>query len=145
MQTLFDEIYDIVLVQINDYRLDSLDMDNLRVYLRGHLISSIPRFTECEEDLTYTLAETPIGDSFDNELSPIVKNILADYVVLSWMNENIQDVSQFALHLQGRDYKVYSESENLKQRIAMRDEAYERLRQLITDYQLLKVGHDYRW
>lgn len=136
MATSFEEIYDLALVMINDYRLNNLykvDADAFLTHMQGLLINAIPMAEEgCEKALDYNLS----SGTFTNNLSNKVKKILADALVIVWFERITNDVTQVNALLQGRDKKTHSVAQNLKEKSEYLDRMREKLRQDITDYQI---------
>lgn len=135
MGTPFSNIYDLCLVDIRDYRLDYLYDNNqqaLYSYLEGLLIKSIPKFVGCLESLEYNVSTS----TFNNVLSLKAQDILADYMVITWMEQNTNDATQINLKLQGRDKKSHQSSTNLKEKSERLDRMREKVRQDECDYQL---------
>lgn len=136
MATPFTEIYDLSMIIINDYRLNHLyktDQESFYKYMEGLLIKSIPKFvSDCQTDLGYDIETS----SFNNDLSLIEKDILANFVAITWFESVIQDITQVNLHLQGKDKKNYSEAQNLKEKSEYFDRLREKVRQQICDYQV---------
>ena len=137
--TTFDDIEDLALVTIRDYKIDNLatsDPTAFQTYMDSFLVSAVPKFTSCLQSLDYSLATR----TFSSILSNIEQDILANLLVVEWMTAETQNVTQFNLHLQNREYKVYAESENLKQKSEYLDRAREKAHQLATEYQLLNIS-----
>ncbi|MBQ0141305.1 MAG: hypothetical protein KBT06_00645 [Prevotellaceae bacterium] len=134
MATQFSEIYDLALVVIRDYKLENLyrvDEEAFYVYLQGFLINAIPEFTGCHQSLEYSIDSS----SFVSDLTYQEKSILAKFMVIKWLEKEINDITQINLHLQGRDFKMNSEASNLKEKSEYLDRLREKVNQSITDYQ----------
>lgn len=135
MGTPFDDIYDLAMMVITDYRLDYLyetDPGAFRNQFQGWLMKAISKFDGSLTSLDYDLERK----SFNCELSHKEKDILAEYIVLLWFEMNLNDTTQVNLQLQGRDKKRNAESSNLKEKSNYFDRLREKVRQDITDYQL---------
>jgi hypothetical protein len=140
-------VYDLFLVSVRDYKLDLLyqddednDTTNFPTYLQGFLIRAIPKFTNCTKDMTnYTLTTTP---QFNVTLSLIEKVILADLMVIEWLNKEINDVTQFNLHLSNADFKTYAEANNLKEKSERADKLREKVDKDMLDYGLAAIDWD---
>ena len=116
MATTYDEIYDLALVTIRDYKLDELyasSPTDFRAYMEGFLIRAIPKFTNCRQDLEN---RDDVLKTFSVDLDFMEKNILAELTVLTWFEKEVQNVTQFNLHLNDTDFKRYAESNNLKEK-----------------------------
>lgn len=139
MGTTFDEIEDLALIELQDYKIVNLaktDMTALRTYLDGLVIRSVPKFAQCLQSTEYDIALRQFNSVFTN----IEKEILAEYVAITWMTSIVQDVTQFNLHLQNKEFKIFSEAENLKQKSEYLDRMREKARQLTTDYQIVNIN-----
>lgn len=133
--TSFSDIYDMALITINDYRINSLfesDEEAFYLYMRGLLLRSIPKFIGCKKNLEYSIDD----EEFLEDLSKKEIDILSDLICITWLESNTNDATQINLHLQGRDQKTFSESQNLKEKASRLDEMREKFRQDVTDYQL---------
>ena len=76
MATLYDDIIDLALISIRDYKLDKLyniDEDSFRTVMIGFLTRAIPNFDNCKADLTNQNEE-----GFIDDLNIYEKDILAD-------------------------------------------------------------------
>ena len=134
MATPFDNIIDKALVVIRDYGLDALyetDSTAFAGVLQGYLLKGVPRFTECLQPLTYD-TET---QSFDSDLNNIEIDILADWTVISWYEDCLNDVLEFKEPLQDKEFKRLATGQNLKQRQEYLTNLYTRVRQNATNYQ----------
>ena len=138
MGSKFSEIFDLFMVQIKDWRLQSLYESStldFEVYLSGFLMLSIPQFQEvCNQSLSH--------DEETREFTEILtldnKTILSKLMVEKWLEKEVQDVNQMNLHLQDRDFKVYSESQNLKEKSLHLDKTKEYNSQTMTVYSYSK-------
>lgn len=133
MSTPFSNIIDRALVVIRDYGLDSLyakDEDAFIGVMQNYLLKGVPRFIECTKDLSYDTTE----QAFDADLSDVEIDILADYVVISWYEDNINDVLEFKEPLQDREFKRLATGQNLKPRQDYLTMLYTRVKQNTTNY-----------
>lgn len=148
MGTRFEEIYDLALVVIQDYKLNNIYKTNPEVFytfMRGLLTVGIPDFNGCLNDLSYNYEEIETLNEgqtikvkryyFINELTLKEKSILSKIVVYNWFKNKVQDVTQFQLHLSTRDFQIKSEQANLKQKSEYLDKLKEDYLQEINEYQ----------
>jgi hypothetical protein len=141
MGTLFSEVYDVFLMDIQDYRLDNLHETNITqftLFLKGLLVTSKDLFNSSFVDLSYTNATDANGvdDSYFNEtLTSKEISILAMYVTYRWMERECNDIRQFSLHMSTRDFKIASEANNLKQKVEWCDQLRERVNYEVIQYQ----------
>lgn len=114
MSTNYNEVYDLFLVQIKDWKLDALydtSVSDFETYLQGFLVLTIPEFTEfSDQDLTRNDATSV----FTETLTDKNKQMLASMMVKEWLSKEIQDVRQIKLHVGDKDFRVASEANNLR-------------------------------
>lgn len=139
MPTSFDEIIDIALVTVRDYKLDKLfnqSEQNFITYCDGFLVSAIPNFTQCQQSLSYNLENR----EFEVTLTELEKRILSDLWVIAWWEKELQDASQIQAKLQvSSSFTSHSAAQNLKEKATYLDGLREKVRQKITDYQLQNI------
>lgn len=145
MGSKFSEIFDLFMVQVKDWRLQSLYESStldFEVYLSGFLMLSIPQF---EEVCNQNLAHNEETKEFTETLTLDNKTILSKLMVEKWLEKEVQDVNQMNLHLQDRDFKVYSESQNLKEKSLHLDKTKEYNSQTMTVYSYSKSTDWANW
>lgn len=142
--TLFTDIYDLFLVSVRDYKIDLLyqssvqnNTNDFENYLQGFLIKAIPKFTKCKKNLyNYVLSPTA---QFNETLDLNEQVILSNLTAIEWFEKEINDVTQFNLHLNNTDFKHYAESQNLKEKSDRADKLREKIAQDMTDYEIGNV------
>lgn len=130
MVTFKDVLDRVYTTLFTDYKLDNLiqvDEQAFYDFLGGFLVNSIDMFDGCLTDLSYhEIEETVVKDNalvtvtnyaFDNELTSKEIYILSLGVALGWYKKQLDDVTQFKLHLSNKDFKSYSEQQNLQRRL----------------------------
>lgn len=134
--TEFDDIIDLALVEISDYRIDKLwakSEEEFKTYVDGFLITAIPLFHQCRQPLTYDASNR----SFTSDLTSSEKSILAKLWVIQWYARDNQFFALYRQHLQNSgSFKNHSESQNLKEHSAYIDKLREEVNRLIVAYQL---------
>lgn len=129
----------------NDYKLNNLyNVNKIDFYefLSGFLENSCDMFNGCLSSLAYHYETVVIdGDSmemgvFDEELSSKEIYILCLGVCIGWFNYHILDVTQFQLHLSNREFKAYSEANNLKVKQETYNTLFENFNKEIMEYQM---------
>ena len=126
-KNILDRVYTTL---FTDYKLDNLiqvDEQAFYDFLGGFLVNSIDMFDGCLSDLSYHEIEETIEKdgalvtvtnyAFDNELTSKEIYILSLGVALGWYRKQLDDVTQFKLHLSNKDFKSYSEQQNLQRRL----------------------------
>lgn len=133
--TSFDDVIDLALVTVNDYRLSKLATQGIvefNTYVDGLLISAIPLFPECKQDLSYNLDER----TFDSDLTNLEKSILANLWIIQWYARDNQTYALYRQHLQATSsFKNHSESQNLKENSIYLDKLREELDRQKVAYQ----------
>lgn len=112
--TPYSDIFDLFMVSVRDYKLDNLfvaSTPNFERYLTGFLVKSIPDFDNCKKDLE---DRSDTDKVFNLDLNTLEKVILSNIMIYQWFIKETQDVTQFNLHLNDTDFKMYSEAQNLK-------------------------------
>lgn len=134
--TSFDEIIDLALVTVNDYRLSKLaeqGEENFNTYVDGFLISSIPYFPECRQSLDFDEEQR----QFESDLTNLEKSILANLWIIQWYSRDNQTYALYRQHLQSASsFKNHSESQNLKENSIYLDKLREELDRQKISYQL---------
>lgn len=77
---------------------------------------------------------------FNRELTSKEIYILALGVSIGWYKMQLDDVTQYALHLSSRNFKSYSEQANLAKRLERLNVMEENLSKEITNYQLANIN-----
>jgi len=77
-----------------------------------------------------------INNVFASVLTLSEKVILSDLTVIQWMTTKILDVTQLNNFLSDADFKMYSNANNLKEKINVQNILIERVNQNITKYSL---------
>nr|DAZ67930.1 MAG TPA: hypothetical protein [Caudoviricetes sp.] len=142
MATSFDVIGQRALSVIDDYKLRKLYDANIALFhdkIDGWVISSAAKFIECEQPLTY---DSELRQ-FDEDLTNLEIQILAEYWVIYWWRGETDVATQIAQKL-----KVPSSfqmdgvsSQNFKEKQNVIDKLEEDVDRLIHDkYQLLYLS-----
>lgn len=135
MTTDYTDIFDLFMMNIKDWKLESLfntSPDDFENVLQGYMVVSLPKFTNCNQ----SLARNDSTKQFTETLSEQNKNIIASLMVEKWLEREVQDIRQMALHVQDRDFKSYAEANNLKEKSAHWSKILELNSQALVDYSL---------
>jgi hypothetical protein len=131
--TPLSEVFDLFMQTVTDYRLITLletsesDFEN---FLQAWLIFSINDFYVCDQSLVYD-GTTKV---FTDTLTADNKVILATLMMKYWLQKLVNDVTQMNLHITDRDFKIASESQNLREKTAHLNIVKEQCSQLLNDY-----------
>lgn len=134
--TTFEEIYDLALVSFKDWRLDKLyvvDQPSFLLTMQSLLLKAIPNFDGCISDLyDYNLTTK----QFNSTLNLDEQVILSNFVVLEWMESQINDKRQQGLLLNDNDFKHSSEANVSTSKTAVRDKFREENERKLYRYSL---------
>lgn len=137
--TQFDEVIDLGLTSIDDYKLTKLYNQSYTKFLKvcdSYLIAAIPNFSRCKQSLDYDITNR----QFVNQLTNDEISILADFWVMEWFKKETLDSRKINNLLQSSgSFKTHSNSENLKVKNTSFDGLREKVAQKITDYQLKDI------
>ena len=149
-KNILDRVYTTL---FTDYKLDKLveiDEQAFYDYLGGFLVNAVDYFDSALTDLSYHPVKEVIEKDnklvevtnyvFDNELTSKEIYILSLGVALGWYKKQLDDVTQFRLHLSNKDFKSYSEQQNLQRRLERLGAMEEDLSEEITKYQLANLS-----
>jgi len=132
--TAYSSIYDLFLQQIKDWKLDALysaDPTEFEIYLEGFLILVLPAFAEhCDQDLS----RDDDARLFTEDLTDENKSILAMMMTEQWLMKEVQDIRQMNLHIVDKDFKTFSEAQNLREKSNYLITIRERISQTINEY-----------
>ena len=148
-KNILDRVYTTL---FTDYKLDNLvqvDEQAFYDFLGGVLVNSIDMFDGCLSDLSYHSISRVIEKDnkfititdyvFDNELTSKEVYILSLGVALGWYKKQLDDVTQFKLHLSNKDFKSYSEQQNLQRRLERLGAMEEDFSEEVQKYQLSNI------
>ena len=149
-KNILDRVYTTL---FTDYKLDNLvqvDEQAFYDFLGGFLVNSIDMFDNCLSDLSYHAEKRVIEKDnkfitvtdyvFDNELTSKEIYILSLGVALGWYKKQLDDVTQFKLHLSNKDFKSYSEQQNLQRRLERLGAMEEDFSEEIQKYQITNLN-----
>lgn len=143
--TTFNNVIDRAMFLQQDYRLDKLyvnDNKSFTMFITQFLLNSIDTFDGVLDSLSYH--SEVIDDNtiyiFDRDLTSKEIYILALGISIEWMSNNLLDITQMNLHLSTRDFKAFSEANNLQRKSEVLNTMRENYYKNITDYQLNNIS-----
>lgn len=138
--TSFNDVIDLALVTVDDYKLIKLMQQSEEEFLEycdGFLIRAIPNFFQCRQSLEYDVDNRV----FESDLTPVEISILADFWAIEWLTKEVQNSAQFQLKLKVNNaFTFNSEAQNLKEKTSWLDRLRERVWQKIVDYQVSNLS-----
>ena len=133
--TSYDDIIDLALLSIQDYRLNKLAIDDpaqFKLVLEGFMVRAIPHFDNCMKDLSDRDDEARV---FNVSLTDEEKSIIADWTVIMWHDKEIADTRQITAMLQNnKEAHRYSEANLLDKKQSLRVQKREDVGQRQTSY-----------
>lgn len=153
MTTPYEDIFDLFMMQVEDYRLVELFQSEtpeeedeeappeeepappnpLSVYLTGFLILAISEFPTCTQDLSNRDDEAM---EFLFDMSEINKKILSKLMVKEWLGKELKDILQMRWNITDHDFKHYSEAQNTKSKSDVLEILREECSQMIMEYDI---------
>lgn len=134
--TKFEDIYKLFLGSIQDYSLSDLFVKNSDVaedMMETFLIRGLPGFINCQKDISDL---DMVNKSFRVGLTLEEQRIVADLMLLAWLDRRVTNVLQMDLKLQDNDFKTFSEEKNLREKSMYADRIREKVSQEMVDYGL---------
>lgn len=137
MGTEYSEIFDLALMSIKDYKINNLystSQEDFLEIMQGFLNRAIPGFTNCKKDLS---DRNNITRTFNIILDDTEKGILADLIVIEWLNRETNDASQITAMLQNKqEAHRGSEAQNLNAKSSRQNQLVEMVGNKMTRYGL---------
>jgi hypothetical protein len=133
--TPFSTVFDSFSMLVNDYRLTALyqtSVTDFQTYLQGWLEHAVLDFDVCDQSLAF---DTTVG-YFAVTLTDKNILLLARFMVKYWLEKEVNDVTQMSIHIQDRDFKTFSEAQNLQAKTSYLMTVKEELSQTLVDYGL---------
>lgn len=116
--TSFSTVYDSFLSKVTDDMYMELYPSETEALLGTLLISAIPSFEFPRVNLFDYDAS---GFTFNIELSPEEINILAVYMIVEWMGQQLANVENVRMKYSGSDFKVTSQANHMDKILKIRD------------------------
>jgi len=134
LATAYSDIYDRFLIQVKDWKIDALyatSPTDMETYLEGFLVLSVPVFVPFADQ---SLARNDSTGEFTETLTDENITVLATLMTEQWLLKEIQDIRQINLHVTDKDFKTYSEGQNLREKSSYLTIVREKLSQILVDY-----------
>ena len=124
MATKFSEVYNLFLAKVTDDMYMELTIEDTKKLLQDLLIASIFKFEFPRVDLT-EYKEIDGEMSFIADVSVEEQNILATYMVVEWIGQQLASVEMTRLKYSGSDFKFTSQANHLQKVLVLKKD-YER-------------------
>ena len=112
MATSYEEIYNLAANKITDPEIALLLPEDIEELFHGYLISAIPKFRKCKNDLSNRDDELR---QFNVDLLDVEKEILAILVVREWLQPQLYSALLTKQVFSDKEQKYYSQSSHLSE------------------------------
>ena len=135
--TPFSEIYTIFLSKITDDMYMQLTPEDTYKILKELLISALPKFEFPRQSLSYTYIEEQVEQDgfqednprieyvFENKLTDEEMNIIATYMIVEWIGQQLASVENVRMKYSGSDFKFTSQANHMQKLLQLKKD-YER-------------------
>lgn len=132
MNTSFEEVYDIFISKIEDYKIVTVDITDLYEEYEKFLSSSFSKFKirTNQDDIHMDFN----NKSFSSELTYLEKEILAYGMIVSWREPYVNNIENMAMRMNTKDYSQYSQANHLKELSELKKTAESDFDYWITQY-----------
>jgi hypothetical protein len=143
LATTTTEIADLFLSRISDYRLDTIFNSSgslvLNTYMEPWIFDSIVEFDGiCNQVLNYTPTSGSVSDGFFSvDLTMKNKIVLSQIMVVYWLEHTVSDILQLSNALQDRDFRTFSQAQNLDAKQKYLAAKREEVSQILNNYSYL--------
>jgi hypothetical protein len=139
MGTTLDQILDLFLSLINDYRLTGIFTASgsmaFSIYAEPWILFAVTELSPISnQPLNYTQTSGSQIGYFDTVLNMENQLLLAQICVKYWLMKSVQDVLQFNLTISDHDFKTYSQAQNLQIKQQYYIAKKEEIAQMLTEY-----------
>jgi hypothetical protein len=131
MSTSFDTVFQRFLNKVTDSDLASLLPDTIDSIMISFLQSAIVRFRKCKQNLEdYDL----VLMQFNVDLSLTEIEILANWMRLEWLDQQVNRIELLRQSLSSKDYAMYSQANHLSSLISLREATFKDVLSLMKYY-----------
>ena len=131
MATSYEEIYNLAANKITDPEIALLLPEDIEELFYGYLISAIPKFRKCKNDLSNRDDELR---QFNVDLLDVEKEILAILVVREWLQPQLYSALLTKQVFSDKEQKYYSQSSHLSELRALDETLKIEAQKLSRDY-----------
>ena len=129
--TPFDDVYEMFLSKITDDMYMELTPEDTYKILQELLLSALPKFEFPRQDLSLTEAEEQQDGNviykqvFLNKLTKQQINIIATYMIVEWLGQQLASVENVRMKYSGADFKFTSQANHMQKLLQLKKD-YER-------------------
>lgn len=131
MATSYEEIYNLASNKITDPEIALLSQEDIDELFHGYLISAIPKFRKCKNDLSNRDDELR---QFNVDLLDVEKEILAILVAREWLQPQLYSALLTKQVFSDKEQKYYSQSSHISELRALDETLKIEAQKLSRDY-----------
>ena len=131
MATSYEEIYNLAANKITDPEIALLSQEDIEELFHGYLISAIPKFRKCKNDLSNRDDELR---QFNVDLLDVEKEILAILVAREWLQQQLYSALLTKQVFSDKEQKYYSQSSHISELRALDETLKIEAQKLSRDY-----------
>ena len=131
MATSYEEIYNLASNKITDPEIALLLPEDIEELFHGYLISAIPKFRKCKNDLSNRDDELR---QFNVDLLDVEKEILAILVAREWLQPQLYSALLTKQVFSDKEQKYYSQSSHISEIRALDETLKIEAQKLSRDY-----------
>lgn len=131
MATSYEEIYNLASNKITDPEIALLSQEDIEELFHGYLISAIPKFRKCKNDLSNRDDELR---QFNVDLLDVEKEILAILVAREWLQPQLYSSLLTKQVFSDKEQKYYSQSSHISELRALDETLKTEAQKLSRDY-----------
>ena len=131
MATSYEEIYNLSANKITDPEIALLLPEDIEELFHGYLISAIPKFRKCKNDLSNRDDELR---QFNVDLLDVEKEILAILVAREWLQPQLYSALLTKQVFSDKEQKYYSQSSHISELRALDETLKIEAQKLSRDY-----------
>ena len=131
MATSYEEIYNLASNKITDPEIALLSQEDIEELFHGYLISAIPKFRKCKNDLSNRDDELR---QFNVDLLDVEKEILAILVAREWLQPQLYSALLTKQVFSDKEQKYYSQSSHISEIRALDETLKIEAQKLSRDY-----------
>lgn len=140
--TSVEEVYDYFFSKITDYDYLKLDSSEIEVELLQNLKVSLAKFTNAKG----ILLDEEVGSDgrryFNKPLTMLEIEVLANWMVVSWLSPKINSSELTKQYLGTKDYQLYAQSSHLKELRALKSDAEAEAHYWMNKYSVINIVGD---
>ncbi|MFS0905801.1 hypothetical protein AB3N02_22520 [Priestia aryabhattai] len=139
MATILTEVYETFLAKVSDYSFLNITEEELEEDMFGYLKTARTKFYKCKSDLSI-IDDIATGErAFKDDLHPFEIEVLATLMTVEYLKPQILASEVLKQSLSDKDFKIYSQANQLSQLNLTYKMFRGEAKKLITEYTYLDL------